>query len=96
MSSLWQTFASHPVTGPLHTHLHSNGTLTHPLIVLFNAIVTYKRVIFLGHNFPAATVANHVLAAAAWGSGCGAVLPGIKERISPYANLTSLDTLEDT
>lgn len=67
------------------------------MAILFNAIITYKRVIFLGHNLPAATVAGHVLAAAALASGCGAVLPGlIQERCSPYANLISLDTLEQT
>ncbi|CAO1612702.1 unnamed protein product [Parajaminaea phylloscopi] len=96
LSSLFQTFGSQPVTGPLHAHLHSNGSLTHPIVLLFNAIVTYKRVIFLGHNLPAATVASHVLAAAALGSGCGSVFPGIQERISPYANLISLSTLETT
>lgn len=64
--------------------------------MLFNAIFTFKRVIFLGHGLPAETVAGHVLAAAALGSACGAIIPGIKERISPYANLISLDTLEET
>lgn len=94
VSALFQTFSSHSVTGPLHPHLHSNGALTHPITLLFNAIATYKRVIFLGHNLPAATVAGHVLAATALASGCGAVIPGIKDRVSPYANLISLDTLE--
>lgn len=66
------------------------------MTLLFNALVTYKRVIFLGHGLPAATVASHVLAAAALGGGCGAVIPGFKERVHPYANLISLDTLEET
>jgi hypothetical protein len=66
------------------------------MLLLFNAIVTYKRIIFLGHSLPAATVAGHVLAAAALGSGCGAIIPGVKERVSPYANLMSLDVLERT
>ncbi|PWN23179.1 spindle pole body interacting protein [Microstroma glucosiphilum] len=96
LSLLFQTFSSQTVSGPIHAQLHTNGPQTHPMLLLFNAIVTYKRVIFLGHSLPAATVAGHVLAAAALGSGCGAVIPGVKERVSPYANLMSLDVLERT
>ncbi|CAO1621158.1 unnamed protein product [Sympodiomycopsis kandeliae] len=97
LSSLFSTFSSHPVTGPLHAHLHSNGSQTPPMTILFNAILTGKRVIFLGHNMPAATVAGHVLSAAALATGCGAVLPNlVRTRCSPYANLISLDALEQT
>lgn len=77
------------VSGPLHPHLHTNGTLTHPLIVLFNALVTQKRIIFLGHGRPANHVARYVLAACAFGSGCGAVLRGFTHRAFPYTNLTN-------
>ena len=38
------------MTGPLHPHLHTNGMLTPPVIVLFNALITGKRIIFLGHH----------------------------------------------
>lgn len=96
ISSLIASFSPHPVVGPLHPYLHSNGSSTHPLIVLFNAILTYRRVIFLGHSLPSNTVASHVLAAAALASGCGAIVPGIKERLYPYANLITLDVLEET
>ncbi|KAG1753638.1 docking domain of Afi1 for Arf3 in vesicle trafficking-domain-containing protein [Suillus paluster] len=86
---LIQTFSTPLITisGPLHPHLHTNGSLTHPIIILFNALVTGKRILFLGHNIPAGQVANYVLSACALGSGCGAVLRGFIERAFPYAGL---------
>jgi hypothetical protein len=86
---LIQTFSAPLVTvsGPHHPHLHTNGNLTHPIIILFNALVTGKRIIFLGHNIPAGQVANYVLSACALGSGCGAILRGFIERAFPYAGL---------
>ena len=101
---LWQysviefikTFSSSgaSVQGPLHPHLHSNGALTHPIILLFNALVTNKRIIFLGHNNPAGKVSNYVLSACALGSGCGAILRGYIERAFPYANLINREEWE--
>ncbi|KAF9027619.1 spindle pole body interacting protein [Hymenopellis radicata] len=82
------------VTGPLHPHLHSSGPQTHPIIVLFNALVTGKRIMFLGHKRPAGEVSSFVLAACALGSGCGAVLRGFIERAFPYANLNNRDEWE--
>jgi hypothetical protein len=82
------------VTGPLHPHLHTNGPQTHPIIILFNALVTGKRIIFLGHKRPAGEVSSFVLAACALGSGCGAVLRGFIERAFPYANLRNRDDWE--
>lgn len=86
---LIQTFSTPlvTVTGPLHPHLHSNGSLTHPIIILFNALITGKRVLFLGHNIPAGQVANYVLSACALGSGCGVGMRGFIERAFPYAGL---------
>ncbi|KAL4072499.1 docking domain of Afi1 for Arf3 in vesicle trafficking-domain-containing protein [Scleroderma yunnanense] len=86
---LIQTFSTPLVTvsGPLHPHLHTSGSLTHPIIILFNALVTGKRVLFLGHNIPAGQVANYVLSACALGSGCGVVLRGFIDRAFPYAGL---------
>ncbi|CDR88476.1 uncharacterized protein SPSC_04303 [Sporisorium scitamineum] len=81
-------------TGPVHPHLHTNGPSTHPIIVLFNALVTQKRVIFLGYGQPANQVASFVLAACALGSGCGVVLQGFAARAFPYTNLLNLDDLE--
>ncbi|KAJ1719454.1 hypothetical protein LPJ53_005790 [Coemansia erecta] len=76
-----------------HPHLESSGPYTHPIVVLMNALLTQKRVIFLGHGRPAGEVANYVLAAVALGSGGGGVLRGFANRAFPYTNLTNLDTL---
>ena len=82
------------VTGPHHPHLHSNGSLTHPVILLFNALITGKRIVFLGHGRPAGQVASYVLSACALGSGCGSVLRGFVERAFPYAHLTNREEWE--
>ncbi|CAO3596017.1 unnamed protein product [Absidia cylindrospora] len=78
---------------PHHPHLDSNGAFTHPIMLLLNALLTQKRVIFLGYGHPSGEVANYVLAACALGSGCGTVLRGFTERAFPYTNLTSVDDL---
>jgi len=93
--TLIKVFSSHQLlTGPVHPHLHTNGPQTHPIIVLFNALVTGKRIIFLGHKRPAGEVSSFVLSACALGSGCGAVLRGFIERAFPYANLNNRDEWE--
>jgi len=93
---LVQTFSTPTVTviGPHHPHLHTNGSLTCPIILLFNALITGKRIVFLGHNRPAGQVASYVLSACALGSGCGAVLRGFVERAFPYAHLTNREEWE--
>lgn len=68
--------------------------MTHPIILLFNALVTGKRIIFLGFQRPAGQVASFVLAACALGSGCGAVMRGFIARAFPYAGLTKRDEWE--
>lgn len=88
---LIQTFSSPNALAPntpMHPHLHSSGPTTHPIILLFNALVTEKRILFLGHGQPAGVVAEYVLAACALGSGCGTVLEGFAARAFPYSNLT--------
>ncbi|KAL0956922.1 hypothetical protein HGRIS_003026 [Hohenbuehelia grisea] len=86
--TLIKVFNSHQqVSGPMHPHLHTNGPQTHPIILLFNALITGKRIIFLGHKRPAGEVSAFVLSACALGSGCGVVLRGFIERAFPYANL---------
>lgn len=74
--------------------LHTAGPSTNPIILLFNALVTQRRVIFLGHGKAAGQVANFVLAACALGSGGGGILSGFTARAFPYANLAGLDMLE--
>ncbi|THU83471.1 spindle pole body interacting protein [Dendrothele bispora CBS 962.96] len=93
--TLIKVFSSHQqVLGPLHPHLHSSGPQTHPIIILFNALITGKKIIFLGHKRPAGEVSSFVLAACALGSGCGVVLRGFIERAFPYANLNNKDEWE--
>ncbi|KAJ3410535.1 hypothetical protein HDV05_003665 [Chytridiales sp. JEL 0842] len=75
-----------------HPHLDS-GPMTHPVILLMNALLTQKRIIFLGHQRPAGEVADYVLAACALGSGGGSVLRGFAERCFPYVSLAGIDNL---
>ena len=84
-----------PFSPPYHPHLHTNGSMTHPVILILNAMLAHKRVMFLGHGLPANQVARMVLSACAMASGCGQVLRGYTESSFPYANLASLDILEE-
>lgn len=92
---LIQTFsephAKSPQPFPLHPHLTTNGPNTHPIIVLANALLTQKRVIFLGYNLPSGEVAETVLAACALASG--GVLRGFTRHAFPYTDLTKIDDL---
>lgn len=72
--------------------MHTGGAATHPIILLLNALLTQKRIIFLGHGLPAGHVANLVLAACALP---GPALRGFTERAFPYSNLAGLDILEE-
>ncbi|THH32077.1 hypothetical protein EUX98_g2113 [Antrodiella citrinella] len=93
---LIQTFSgpNTVITGPSHPHLHTSGNSTHPIILMFNALVTGKRIIFLGHHRPAGQVSSYVLSACALGSGCGTVFRGFIKRAFPYANLTNREEWE--
>lgn len=82
-----------PFDPPFHSHLHTNGAFTHPIILLINALLTEKRILFLGHGQPASHVVGFVLALC---SLSGHVLRGFTERAFPYSNLAGLDTLEAT
>ncbi|KAL6715597.1 hypothetical protein ACLMJK_006558 [Lecanora helva] len=75
----------------LHPHLTTSGAYTHPIIVLVNALLTQKRVIFLGHNRPSGEVAEAVLAACALVSG--GILRGFTRFAFPYTDLTKIDDL---
>lgn len=92
---LIQTFSAPHATSPqpfaLHPHLTTSGAYTHPIIVLVNAMLTQKRVIFLGHNQPSGEVAEAVLAACALASG--GILRGFTRHAFPYTDLTKIDDL---
>lgn len=76
---------------PTHPHLTTSGSNTHPIIVLLNALLTQKRVIFLGHGLPSSDVAEAVLAACALASG--GLLRGFTRHAFPYTDLTKIDDL---
>ncbi len=80
-----------PQPFPLHSHLTTNGPNTHPIIVLVNALLTQKRIVFLGHNMPSGDVAEAVLAACALASG--GVLRGFTRHAFPYTDLAKLEDL---
>ncbi|KAF2756512.1 spindle pole body interacting protein [Pseudovirgaria hyperparasitica] len=92
---LIQTFSgphsSSPQPFALHPHLTTGGSYTHPIIVLVNALLTQKRIIFLGHNMPSGEVAEAVLAACALASG--GMLRGFTRHAFPYTDLTKIDDL---
>lgn len=76
---------------PTHPHLTTSGALTHPIIVLLNALLTQKRIIFLGHNLPSSDVAEAVLGACHLASG--GLLRGFTRHAFPYTDLTKIDDL---
>ncbi|MCJ1403325.1 hypothetical protein MMC11_006548 [Xylographa trunciseda] len=92
---LIQVFSGPHLTSPqpfaMHPHLTTSGSYTHPILVLVNAILTQKRIIFLGHNRPSGEVAEAVLAACALVSG--GVLRGFTRHAFPYTDLTKIDDL---
>ncbi|KAL1311736.1 hypothetical protein AAFC00_001831 [Neodothiora populina] len=93
---LIQTFSSPHANSPQpfqyhHPHLTTSGPLTHPIVVLVNALLTQKRVIFIGHNLPSSDVAEAVLAACALASG--GLLRGFTRHAFPYTDLTKIDDL---
>lgn len=84
--------SSSPVNfNPTHPHLTTSGPTTHPIIVLLNALLTQKRIIFLGHNLPSSEVAEAVLGACALASG--GMLRGFTRYAFPYTDLTKIDDL---
>lgn len=92
---LIQIFSGPHSTSPqpfqTHPHLTTSGAYTHPIIVLVNAMLTQKRVVFLGHNRPSGEVAEAVLAACALASG--GILRGFTRHAFPYTDLTKIDDL---
>ncbi|GAA5885668.1 hypothetical protein JCM6882_007519 [Rhodosporidiobolus microsporus] len=97
LTQLLSAPTSHSFPPPYHPHLHtlSPASSTPPLILLFNALLTGQRVVFLGHQQPASRVAEMVLAACALVSGCGSVMGGVERRAFPYTNLANLDNLQN-
>jgi hypothetical protein len=91
LTTFSETHRSSPQPFALHSHLTTAGAYTHPIIVLMNALLTQKRVIFLGHNQPSGSVAEAVLAACSLASG--GILKGFTRHAFPYTDLTKIDDL---
>ncbi|BFZ60701.1 hypothetical protein YB2330_001743 [Saitoella coloradoensis] len=62
----------------------------HPLTTLLSALMTHRRILFLGHGLPSSTVSSFVLAAIAFASGWG-LLRGFVDRAFPYTNLSRVE-----
>lgn len=75
----------------LHPELTIYGPSTPPLIVLINALLTQKRILFIGMNSPSYDVAEHVLAACSLGSG--GILRSFTTHAFPYTDLSKVDDL---
>jgi hypothetical protein len=92
---LIQTFSTPHSSSPQaftpHPHLTTGGTLTHPIVVLINALLTQKRIVFVGYKMASGEVAEAVLAACALASG--GVLRGFTRHAFPYTDLTKIDDL---
>ena len=78
---------------PLHPDLTTNGPSTPPILVLMNALISQKRVVFLGRGRPSGEVAGNVLAACAMASGGTGLLRGFTQRAFPYTDLSKIDDL---
>jgi hypothetical protein len=77
-----------------HPHLDL-GPTTSPLLLLIFALLTEKRVLFVGHGKPCRDVGNCVLSCVAIASG-GDLLDGVIDRCFPYASLGNVDELLKT
>ncbi|ODV92849.1 hypothetical protein CANCADRAFT_93793 [Tortispora caseinolytica NRRL Y-17796] len=70
----------------------TSGSSTHPLIIIINAILTEKRLLFVGVGLSSSDITETVLTAVLIASGYG-LAPGILERTFPYASLSRVSQL---
>lgn len=75
--------------GVLHKELTVYGAYTPPLLVLINALLTQKRILFVGLNNPSGQVSERVLAACYLASG-GFLRP-FTTNAFPYTDLSKAD-----
>ncbi|ANB14896.1 Afi1p [Sugiyamaella lignohabitans] len=76
----------------LHPHLTIYGPHTPPLLVLIFALLTQKRILFIGLNALSRDVAEHVLACCSLASG-GGILRSYTTHAFPYTDLSKVDDL---
>ncbi|KAL7753271.1 hypothetical protein RI367_001046 [Sorochytrium milnesiophthora] len=84
---------AHSFPPPMIPELHTSGPQTPSVMLLLNALILQKRVLFIGYNRPSKEVAEFVLAACSIASGNGAVLRGYTERAFPYTCLANVDDI---
>ncbi|BFZ56869.1 hypothetical protein PYCC9005_003918 [Savitreella phatthalungensis] len=82
-----------PSNTTLHPHLTTCDISTPAIMVIFNAMISSKRVIFMGNDRPSGIVSEHVLAACVMASGGTGVLRGFTERAFPYTDLSKIEDL---
>lgn len=78
---------------PYYPQLHTALSSTPGFMLLINAVLLGKRIIFVGHNIPANDVCECVFALCAAVTGCGIVYNNLSRRIYPYATLKCVDEL---
>lgn len=81
---------THPIQ-QFHSHLTIYGPNTHPLLVLIFALLTQKRILFIGLNTPSRDVAEHVLACCSIASA--GILRSFTTNAFPYTDLSKVDEL---
>lgn len=82
------------ITAPcqvLHPELTIYGSMTPPLLILINGLLTQKRILFVGLNSPSGEVSDRVLAACSLASG--GVLRSFVSNAFPYTDLSKVDDL---
>lgn len=85
LSNITQPFSS------VHRELTTYGPNTPAVLVLINALLTQKRILFYGVNSPSFDVAEHVLAACSLASG--GILRTFNTHAFPYTDLSKVDDL---
>jgi hypothetical protein len=82
---------------PYYYHpLLDTGPNTHPMSILINAVLTQKRVLFVGYQKPCTEIAQLVLALYSIATGNGRFLRDSVNRVFPYACLGILAHLLET
>ncbi|KAJ3064022.1 hypothetical protein HDU98_000227 [Podochytrium sp. JEL0797] len=78
-----------------HPHLDS-GSQTHALVFLINAVLSEKRIVFVGNGRTGTDVASFVYAATAIGGGGGLVLSGLAAKTFAVVGMKELQAMQNT
>lgn len=86
-----RTIGPDEITGVSMRKLFKTFRRNNGMSIIYNAIFTQKRVIFVGHNLPSDLIANMVLSACLLTSPA---IQGTLQRAYPYACLTAMQFLQ--